>query len=99
MRKREERALLKQEQLEQERLRLEQERLQERLKQERLDARKAKVESALADKLPAALCLVLMEYTEDAWFQWYLAGLHQVANREAILEVMQTIQNITRFND
>ena len=31
--------------------------------------------------------------------QWYLAGLHQVANREAILEVMQTIQNITRFND
>jgi hypothetical protein len=68
MRRREERALLKQEQLEQERLRLEQERLQERLKQERLDARKAKVESALADKLPAALCLVLMEYTEDAWF-------------------------------
>jgi len=31
--------------------------------------------------------------------QWYLAGLHQVANREAILEVMQIIQNITRFND
>ena len=31
--------------------------------------------------------------------QWYLAGLHQVANREAIFEVMQTIQNITHFND
>jgi len=31
--------------------------------------------------------------------QWYLAGLHQVANREAILEVMQMIQNITDFGD
>jgi LysR family transcriptional regulator for metE and metH len=31
--------------------------------------------------------------------QWYLAGLHQVANREAILEVMRMIQNIASFND
>ncbi|MDC9720265.1 MAG: LysR family transcriptional regulator [Gammaproteobacteria bacterium] len=34
------------------------------------------------------------EYTT----RWYLAGLHQVANREAIIEVMQMIQNIVRFN-
>ena len=31
--------------------------------------------------------------------QWYLAGLHQVANREAILEVMRIIKNITHFKD
>ena len=31
--------------------------------------------------------------------QWYLAGLHQVANREAILDVMKIIKNITHFND
>jgi len=31
--------------------------------------------------------------------QWYLAGLHQVANREAILQVMQMIQNLTNFGD
>ena len=31
--------------------------------------------------------------------QWYLAGLHQVANREAISEVMRMIKNITSFND
>ena len=31
--------------------------------------------------------------------QWYLAGLHQVANREAILAVMRMIQNIASFND
>jgi LysR family transcriptional regulator for metE and metH len=31
--------------------------------------------------------------------QWYLAGLHQVANREAILEVMQMIKNIVSFNN
>ena len=31
--------------------------------------------------------------------QWYLAGLHQVANKKAILKVMQIIQNITHFND
>ena len=31
--------------------------------------------------------------------KWYLAGLHQVANREAILQVMQMIQNIVSFNN
>ena len=31
--------------------------------------------------------------------QWHLAGLHQVANAEAILDVMQMIKNIARFND
>ena len=44
------------------------ERAEELRKQERLKARKAKVESVLADKLPAGVCSVPMEYTEDAWF-------------------------------
>jgi hypothetical protein len=36
--------------------------------QERRNARKAKVESALADKLPVGVCSMPMEYTEEAWF-------------------------------